>query len=100
MYLSVNDTILLGTNSSYTSIGTEEVKKLKELGLDKIVFDFQAGNVDVYNQIMGTNNYYAYLASSLIKATSNGLSTDVHYIPTKINYKELPEIIELLNIAN
>ena len=92
--------ILLGTDSSYTSISTEEVKKLKELGLDKIVFDFQAGNIDVYNQIMGTNNYYTYLASSLIKATSNGLSTDVHYIPTKINYKELPEIIELLNIAN
>ena len=75
-------------------------KRLKELGLDKIVFDFQAGNPEIYNQIMGTKNYYTYLASSLIKATSQGLKTDVHFIPTKINYKELPEIIDLLNIAN
>ena len=92
--------LLVGSTEPFTSVSSEEMKKLKELGLDKIVFDFQAGNPEIYNQIMGTRNYYTYLASSLIKATSQGLKTDVHFIPTKINYKELPEIIELLNIAN
>ena len=92
--------LLLGTTEQFSSITTEEMKKLKQLGLDKIVFDFQAGDPDTYNEIMGTKNYYPYLASSLIKATSTGLETDVHFIPTKINYKELPDLIELLNIAN
>ena len=93
-------TILLGNESSYTSISTEEMKKLKELGLDKIVFDFQAGTPEIYNKIMGTKNQYTYLASSLIKATSTQIPTDVHFIPTKINYKDLEELIDLLNIAN
>lgn len=92
--------IFTGDQIEFTCISTEEMKKLKELGLDKIVFDFQAGDPEVYNQIMGTKNYYSHLASSLIKATFVGLKTDVHFIPTKLNYKELPEIIELLNIAS
>lgn len=92
--------LLSGSTGPFTSASSEEMKRLKELGLDKIVFDFQAGDPDVYNQIMGTKNYYTHLVSSLIKATSTGLKTDVHFIPTKLNYKELPEIIELLNIAN
>ena len=92
--------IYLGTNETFSSLSTEDVKKLKELGLDKIVFDFQAGTPEIYNKIMGTRNYYTYLASSLIKATANGLKTDVHFIPTKINYKDLPKLIKLLNIAN
>lgn len=92
--------ILTGDNTSFTCISTEEIKRLKELGLDKIVFDFQAGNEETYNKIMGTKNYFTLLAQSLIKATSHGLRTDVHFIPTKINYQELPDLIELLNIAN
>ena len=43
----------------------EEVDKmLKELGLDKIVFDFQAGTPEIYNKMMGTKNYYTYLKSN------------------------------------
>ena len=92
--------LLSGSTEPFTSVSSEEMQKLKDLGLDKIVFDFQAGDPETYNKIMGTKNYYTYLASSLIKATSTGLKTDVHFIPTKINYKELPDLIELLNIAN
>lgn len=92
--------ILTGSTEPYACISTEEIKRLKLLGLDKIVFDFQAGEIETYNQIMGTKNHFTHLASSLIKATSHGLKTDVHFIPTKINYKELPALIELLNIAN
>ena len=92
--------ILLGTKETFTSLSTDDVKKIKKLGLDKIVFDFQAGTPEIYNKIMGTRSYYTYLASSLIKATAHGLKTDVHFIPTKINYKDLPKLVELLNIAN
>lgn len=92
--------ILIGSTDQFRSINTEEIAKLKELGLDKIVFDFQASTPEIYNQIMGTKNYYTHLATSLIRATTAGLNTDVHFIPTKINYQELPDLIELLNIAN
>lgn len=92
--------IYTGSNQSFTSISSQEMKLLKELGLDKIVFDFQAGSEDSYNKIMGTKNYFSLLATSLTKAASNGLDIDIHFIPTHLNYKELPEIIDLLNIVN
>ena len=64
--------LLTGSTESFRSVSSIEMKKLKDLGLDKIVFDFQAADPEVYNQIMGTKNYYTHLATSLIRATSSG----------------------------
>ena len=92
--------IYSGENNQFSSISSDEIILLKELGLDKIVFDFQAGTEEIYNEIMGTKGYFTILANSIIKATEAQLETDVHFIPTKLNYKQLPDIIELLNIIN
>ena len=85
---------------TFDSLSTYDCHLLKELGLDKIVFDFQAWNKDVYNQIMGAKNSFDFVTLSMIKAKSAGLVTDAHFIPTKINYKELSDIVEMLNVAN
>lgn len=86
-------------DKEFSSISKEEFEYLKYLGLDKIVFDFQACNCKVYDEIMGTKNEWTLIASSLIRATFSGLETDIHFIPTKINYKELPDLIEIANIG-
>ena len=83
----------------FYSLSTHDCNLLKEVGLDKIVFDFQAWNQEVYNKIMGTKNNFDLVTLSMIKAKSVGLKTDAHFIPTKINYKELVDIIEMLNVA-
>ena len=48
---------------------------------------------------MGTKDLFDLVTLSMIKAKSSGLNTDAHFIPTKINYKELEDIIEMLNVA-
>jgi len=83
----------------FTSLSLEELIRLKKLGLDKIVFDYQATYIDSYNEIMGTKNLLDKLLSSIIKAHKAGLDIDVHFIPNKINYKEFPDILECLEIA-
>ena len=83
----------------FDSLSNYDCLYFKQLGLDKIVFDFQAWNKEVYNKIMGTDDFYELILSSVIKASKSGIATDAHFIPTKINYKELPEIIEMLNVA-
>ena len=83
----------------FDSLSSYDCKLLKESGLDKIVFDFQAWNKDVYDKIMGTKDLFDLVTLSMIKAKSSGLKTDAHFIPTKINYKELVDIIEMLNVA-
>ena len=75
---------------TFTAITRQECEKLKELGLDKIVFDWQALDSDIDNNLM----------DSLIRARASGLNVDVHFIPMKPNYREFSDIIECLEMAN
>lgn len=85
---------------TFTAITKQECEKLKEIGLDKIVFDCQALDTDVDNELMGRKGLNTYLMDSLIRARTVGLNVDVHFIPMKPNYRQFPNIIEGLEIAN
>jgi len=85
---------------SFSPITKEELYKLKHIGLDKIVFDYQAYEHDTDKFLMGRDtNKYACLLKSLMNASVIGLETDVHFIPMKPNYKEIPDILDMLEIA-
>ncbi len=85
---------------TFTAITRQEFEKLKELGLDKIVFDWQALDTDIDNELMGRKGLNIYLMDSLIRARTVGLNVDVHFIPMRPNYREFSDIIECLEIAN
>lgn len=86
--------------NEFTSITKEEFEHLKKLGLDKIVFDWQALDERIDNELMGRKKINTYLLSSIIRARNAGLNVDVHFIPMKPNYKEFSDIIECLEIAD
>lgn len=83
----------------FRGITREEFEKLKQLGLDKIVFDWQALDTQIDNDIMGRKELNTYLMDSVIRAKSAGLDIDVHFIPMKPNYKEFPDILEMLETS-
>ncbi len=82
----------------YTSISKSELEALKNIGLDKIVFDYQGSNEQEYKLLMGKDNF-CEVSTSIIRACQVGLDTDIHFVPMKYNYKSLVDIVELLNIA-
>ena len=84
---------------SFEGITRQECEKLKELGLDKIVFDWQAFEESTDNELMGRKGLITCLMDSLIRARKTGLNVDVHFIPMKPNYEQLPDIMECLEIA-
>lgn len=84
-------------NRDFTFLSTEDFIILEQLGLDKIVFDFQAWNRKKYNIMMGTTDSFDLFTTSLAKSSKYNFYKDAHFIPTKQNYKELPDIIEILN---
>lgn len=86
-------------SGAFTSITRQELEKMKELGVDKIVFDWQALDESIDNELMGRKALNTYLMESLIRASSVGLNVDVHFIPMKPNYKQFPDIIECLEMA-
>lgn len=83
----------------FTSLTRQELEKLKELELDKIVFDWQALDESIDNELMGRKALNTYLMDSLIRASRVGLNVDVHFIPMKPNYKQFPDIIECLEMS-
>lgn len=85
-------------DKQFTAISREELEYLKNIGLDKIVFDFQGSERETYDYLMGSNHFLE-VERSIIRAACVDLDTDVHFVPMKLNYRELPDLIELLNIA-
>ena len=85
-------------NQIFSAISREEMEILMQLDLDKIVFDFQGSERETYDFLMGSN-HFLLVEQSIIRATTVGLNTDVHFVPMKVNYRELPSLIEILNIA-
>ena len=87
------------TPKAFDGISKAEFKQLNELGLDKIVFDWQAFEEETDCELMGRRGFYTYLMDSIIRAQGAGLNVDVHFIPMKPNYRQLPDIMECLEIA-
>lgn len=85
-------------NKDFSPLTKEELEYLKYLGLDKIVFDFQGSERETYDYLMGSN-HFDVVETSIIRATRVSLPTDIHFVPMKSNFRELPDLIELLNIA-
>lgn len=84
----------------FSGITKDEFKQLKYLGIDKIVFDYQAYEQDTDTYLMGRNTHlHTCLLDSLLYASSVGIDTDVHFVPMKPNYQEIGDILEMLEIA-
>ncbi|MCI8273025.1 MAG: radical SAM protein [Clostridia bacterium] len=83
----------------FGAITRQDYERLKQLGLDKIVFDWQAFEETTDNELMGRKGLITDLMSSLIRARQMGLNVYVHFIPMKPNYKQLPDIVECLELS-
>lgn len=86
-------------STEYSAINRDILRKLKSSGLSKIVFDFQAYEEDDYNKLMGTQRHMIYMLNSILYSYFEGLQIEVHFIPNKLNYKSLPDILECLDVV-
>lgn len=83
-----------------SSIDRKLLHQLKIIGLDKIVFDMQAYEPDTDSYVMGRNEQARQsFIKSLIDASFENLDIDIHFVPMKPNYKEIKDILELLEIV-
>ncbi len=92
------DRILNG--KTYSGIPKEKIRALINAGLSKIVFDVQAYECETDELLMGRKeSLKVCFLDSLFNATYLGISTDVHFIPNKLNYKEILDLLELIEIV-
>lgn len=84
----------------FSEITKDELIKFKELGLDKIVFDYQGYEAETDAYLMGrSESMRTALLDSLLNAAVVGLDVDVHFVPMKPNYLEILDILEMIEIA-
>lgn len=87
-------------DKTYSGIPKQKIIELKNAGLSKIVFDIQAYEYETDEILMGRKeSMRVCLLDSLFNATFLGMDVDVHFIPNKLNYKEILDLLELIEIV-
>ena len=86
--------ISLNNEGQAESIDLELVKELHKSGVDKIIFDLPAINETIYNKFMGTSGYQKFVFESIRKVQSEGIFSEIHFVPTKLNVEEIPKVME------
>ena len=85
----------------YGCISKNDIEKLVNSGLKKIVFDIQAYEYETDETLMGRkSSMKVFLMDSLYNASRSNLFVDIHFIPNKLNYKEIPDLLELIDIID
>lgn len=81
--------------SDICEIPCEMFMKLKQLGLDKVVFDVQAVDEDVYDVLMGSENNLSKVIKSMTNASKLEIETAIHFVPNKLNVNQFRKVFEL-----
>lgn len=86
--------ISLNDKEQAESIDSKLVKELYKAGVDKIIFDLPAIDEEIYNKFMGTSGYQKFVFESIRKVQSEGIFSEIHFVPTKLNVEEIPKVME------
>lgn len=86
-------------NRKFSEISLNMLHQLKQAGLDKIVFDMQASEVDEYNFLMGTENNFTNLLKSMLNVVKLNFKTSIHFVPNKVNINQFNDVVELAELA-
>ena len=83
----------------FDSVSQDEFAELERLGLNKVVFDLQAAEVDEYNNLMGTKNNFSHILKSILHASYCNFEKSIHFIPNKINIHQFKDVLEIAELA-
>lgn len=82
-------------DENITYISTEKLKELKRRGLSRIMFNLQSCEATRYDKIMGTEGRFDIVKQSIKNAVEEGIYTEIHFVPMKINVSDIDGVVEL-----
>lgn len=86
--------ITLTENNEQQSISKVILEKIKPY-ISKLIVNVEASDERTYNTIMGTSfGGFVIMQQTVRNAVSLGITVEAHVVPTKLNYKQIPHIIE------
>jgi len=83
-------------NDHVSSISLSFFQKLEKAGVNKIVFSLHGSNQQVHDGITGKPNSFKNLFDSIKNVQKTNFGTEIHFVPLRDNFRELPSIISLV----
>lgn len=80
-----------------SSIPVDKLNKLKNCGAKKIVFSLHGSSAEIHDRMTRKKGSYDNLLQSIENAHKVGLELEVHVVPVKENYRNIPAIVKLLD---
>jgi MoaA/NifB/PqqE/SkfB family radical SAM enzyme len=84
---------IINDDGKITAIPTDKLTLLKQAGLHRIMFNFQALDVDKYDLIMGTEGRQQCLFDSIQNAVDCDIETEIHFIPMTHNVDQIDKVL-------
>jgi len=72
-------------------------QNFKRLQVGRIIVNLQAATGELHDKITGRHGSYDNALKSIGKLTDAGLRVEIHFVPMKLNFQELPAIANLAN---
>lgn len=80
-------------NLKLTGLPNQLLKQLKKLELDKLILSVHGADKKTHEEITGVFGSFEYVIETLERAIDVGLETEIHFVPTRINYLQIPELV-------
>ena len=91
---------IIAKDSKINPINNELLSLLKKAPIDKLVFSIHGNSPQIHDKMTTKRGSFNILLESIKRSVKLGFYTELHFVPTKINYKSLPEIMVLLKSLN
>lgn len=87
---------LPGENNSISPISVDYFLKLKNAGVKEIVFSIHGSYSGIHDKITTKKGSFANLLKSIENSHTAKLKVNVHFVPVKVNYRDLLSIVSLI----
>lgn len=83
-----------------SAITRDQFAKLRQGGLNRIMFNLQAIDESKYDLIMGTTGRQQYLFTSIQNAVECGIETEIHFVPMTHNVDQIDKVLTYADSQN
>jgi len=91
---------IIKNDSETFAISKDMLIKLKQIGLNRIMFNVQAIDEDKYNLIMGTKGQQQHLFASIRNSIESGIETEIHFVPMTHNIDQIDKVLAYADNSN
>lgn len=86
--------VISNAQNVFKSLDFDLLKPIAGL-VTKLIFNIEAAESDTYNKIMGTEGCFEKMKQSVRNANSLHIVTEAHFVPMKLNIRDIESTIEL-----